>query len=160
MPKMGVPAASIEGSQPLDEGMYKLRLIAISCKKSTKGDSTNMKFEYEIQGQQQKDGKSFKTNIFISEKAGWIQNDAVHALGLTMEEQPGGALAIPGDFVGPDAEPEKWQYKGPLLGRDCEAFLVNDGRYNNIKYFVCHVPNCAQRFPKVSHTKDLTFKKK
>jgi hypothetical protein len=163
MPKMGVPAQSIESSSALDEGMYKLRLTSINCKFTEKKDSVNMRWEYEILGHQTKDGKAYKTSMFISQKAGWIQNDATHALGLTMEEQPDKSLTIPGEFTGPDAEPEKWQYRGPLLGRECQAYLVretsNGREYNNIKYYVCAVPNCAQRFPKVAHTKDYTRKK-
>jgi hypothetical protein len=163
MNKMAVSSTSIEQSPALDEGMYKLRLVTISCSKSKDGKSTNMKFEYEVQGHQLPDGKPYRTNMFISEKAGWIQNDAVHALGLTMEEEKDGTLSIPGAFDGPAGEPDKWQYKGPLAGRECDAYLVRDnssGReYNNIKYFICKLANCAQRFPKIAHTKDYGRKK-
>lgn len=164
--KMSMPASAIDAtSYAVDEGVQTLKLTGIDSKFSKDRGSINWTFNFEIYGHQKKDGSAVTLKNWVNSKAGWVQNDLCHALGIPMEAQPDGSIALPGDFNGPQDEPEKWQYRGPLVGRTCKAYLVKETsskgtEVNNIKYFICGIQDCATRFPKIQHSKDLTRKQK
>ena len=53
---------------------------------------------------------------------------------------------MPGDFVGPDDDPEKWQYVGPLNGCVAKAILktktYNGKDSSGVDQWLCQVSGC------------------
>lgn len=173
--KMSMPSASIE-STPIDipNGLADLKLTNIGATKQKNvvkynpGDPVNYVFYFEIAGivkesgavepLTKEDGSAITIRMYVSSKAPWIQNDICHGLGLPMEDD-GTSVSIPGEFDGPADKPEDWQYRGPLVGRVMRANLEKQDKYSNVKTIVCAISDCATRFPKVQHSKDLLKKK-
>ncbi len=170
MPKLNFSKSKIESTyKVLDEGLYKLRLLGFNPKPSKAGDSTNLNPIMEAVSMAdgspcptKDDGKNIPVFYNLNTKADWAANDFVHCFGLPMEEtgekdEHGDPLmTIPGNWGTGD----KWEYKGPLIGRTGIVYLIKDTyngkEQNKIKYFVCAVDQCEQRFPKVRHSTDLT----
>ena len=172
MPKVTFSQEKIETQyKNPDSGLYQLKLLGFKPAKSKNGDSINFNPVLELVGTTDgsavpKDDKggNLQSQYWagVNSKADGIVNDFCHGFGLPMEGPPT-ALEIPGIFDGPADDPSKWQYKGPLVGRVCTAYL-EVGQYNGkpnvkVKYYTCAIPDCATRFPKVRHSTDLNRQK-
>lgn len=163
---------SIERTRKIvDEGLYYVTLTGFAAKVSSKGDSINynpiMELSFLADGVTpapfKDDGKPIPVFYNGNSKAEWALNDMVHGFGLPMETitvDGTTGLSLPGIWV-PEAEEDisKCEYKGPLVGRKAQVYLVketyNGTEQNKIKYFVCAVPNCAQKFPRIKHSTNL-----
>lgn len=100
--------------------------------------------------------------IDISQKAGWIQQDFVHSLGLEMEIDTATKQAsFPGEIEtnGAPTDPTKWTYKGPMEGRTGKVELKESSYLGKpqikVKAFFCAVPGCSTKTPPVKHSTDL-----
>lgn len=157
MPKMSVSAEQIKAPEPVPDNIYELRLEGFKPKFSSKKTNVNLNPQLKIATGQ----FAGKTPLFenLNSDAGWVINDFCHAFGIPMVKNASGGFDIPGEFVGPDAEPEKWQYRGPLLGKVGKASVVittYEGKpQNKVKSWICAVPNCNTQFPDIRHSNDL-----
>jgi hypothetical protein len=163
--KMNFNKEEVEGLKPVSPGIYNLLLIGFKPKKSKAGDSVNLNAQAKIIGNSEFENRmvfaSLNTKI-----PGFIQ-DFVHSFGIEMEDQNGENPGIPGIFDGDvakfnEADPTTWAYRGPLTGQVAQWELgLRDYEGNptqDIAKFICKVPQCAQRFPKVRHSKDMRKK--
>lgn len=147
MPKVTVPKDSLEGIQPLPPGIYVVRHDGFKPTLSKNKDSVNLNPQLIIVNHPTLNDRRVFDNL--NSKAGWIHQDHVHAFGLTME-MSGDEASIPGDFIGPDDDPSKWNYQGPLRGRtgQVEVAMTDNqkgGQRSAIKRYVCAVPNCKEK---------------
>ena len=168
MAKLVFKSEEIERSRKVvDEGLYWVTLVGFKPAASKAGDSVNFNPIMELTALDDgsaaptlDNGKPVPVFSNLNSKGAWVINDFCHGFGLPMEDDGHGGLSIPGIWV-PEAEQDiaKCEYKGPLIGRKAKVFL-SKGEYNNqpqnkIKYFVCAVANCAQKFPKIKHSDNL-----
>jgi hypothetical protein len=160
--------------QVAEEGMYTLALRGFTPKPIIPKDGTDvspgvnynpiLEILSKVDGSPaptRTDGKPLR--VFFSAPTTWqgAVEDFCHAFGLPLEDDGNGNVGLPGIWD-PQEEQDvtKCTYRGPLLdGRTAQAFLVkttyNGQEKNEIKYFVCKVPNCAQKFPKLIHVKSF-----
>src|SRR5208283_579907 len=97
----------------------------------------------------------------MSTKFATAINDIVHGFGFALEADG----ELPGQWIPDPADPEnvqKYQYKGPLLGKTMEAELAitsYDGKdKNEIRQVRCAVAGCAQKYPDIRHSTSLIKK--
>jgi len=168
MAKLVFKSTSIERNRKVvDEGNYWVTLTGFAPKMSKAGDSINFNPIMELTSLEdgspaptKDDGKAIPIFSNLNSKGEWVINDFCHGFGIPMEEDGQGGISIPGIWV-PEAEQDisKCEYKGPLIGRKALVHLVKDTyqgtEQNKIKYYVCAVPGCAQKFPKIKHSTDL-----
>ena len=173
MPKLVFSKDKIESTYKIvDEGLYTVEITGFKPKKSKSSDSVNLNPQMEIvalgdgsPAPKKEDGKNIPVFYNLNTSADFAMNDFCHCFGLPMEDCGGGNMTIPGTFDGPDGveNADKWVYKGPLLHRKGVVMLVKDtynGKENNkVKYFVCAIKDCHQKYPKVKHSTDLTKSK-
>jgi hypothetical protein len=160
----------------VDEGMYKLTLTGFNPKPIKPKDGSNISpgvnYNPTLEITARVDGKPIPVRddgkplqVFFSGPTTWeaAVNDFCHAFGLPLDDDGQGNSGLPGVWY-PENEPDvtKCSYKGPLLSsghNTCEAYLIKttyDGQpKNEIKFFVCAVPNCVQKFPKMTHLKSF-----
>lgn len=164
MGKLGVDPEKLKVKIVSQSNIYELKFIGFYPKRNAKGDSVNLGAVFEIIGDtsnpQNNGARVFFNGSLKFEQA--IQ-DMVHAFGLTMEADG----SIPGEWVGnddPSSDPSTWKYNGPLSGHVIRAEIEPgdyDGRpQNQLKRFVCSVPNCVTRFPDIVHSQNLNKGKK
>lgn len=147
MPKMTVSKESLKGSPPCPPGIYEFRCDGFSPKKSKNGQSVNLNPKMVVINHPTLNDRRLFENL--NSNAGWIQLDFVHSLGIPMADY-GAEAGIPGDFIGPDDDPEKWTYAGPVSGRvgKLEYAETDNGRGGTkmaIKRFFCTVPGCTEK---------------
>lgn len=167
--KMGFDSAALKGPEPLPSGIYEVRLEGFAPKlskaKEGKSPSVNLNGIVVVVGNPEYDGR--KVFAGLNEQIpGWIQ-DFVHSFGLEMEDQLGDAPAVPGIFDADPTtfkadDPSTWKYAGPLLGRTAKWELgvrtYQGKEQQDIRQFICSVPNCASLFPSIKHAKDMGSK--
>lgn len=167
MHQMDFSTEQLEGIQPVPNGIYRLRLIGFEPKASKAGDSINLNPIFQFIDPEYSERPSLRYSFTGNTKIPSFLQDLVHATGLEMEED-GDKSRIPGFWDGDkqkyDAkDPSTYVYSGPLLNQELQAEVVQDeyqGRVNNkIRKFICAVPNCAERFPKIRHAEDMNRKK-
>lgn len=154
MPKLTASKDEIRGQPLLPEGLYTVRMDGFKPRLSKNKDSVNLQPQMVIVNHSDYNDRHIFDNL--NSKAKWIWADFCHAFGVPLGETPTGDVEFPGDFVGPDEDPEKWQYQGPLLGQIGQVYVIqadnNAGGINNrIKFYVCKVPGCS-----LKHSKDLS----
>lgn len=148
-------------------GIYEFKLAGFKPKWSKNKDSINFNAILEIINNPEYDG----TKIFegCNSKAGFIQVEVVHALGLLMQDLGNGNYVMPGVWDGKpetfkEDDPTSWVYEGPLVGRTgkfevaVEPYLGNDT--NKVRQYFCALSDveCALQFGKDKHKKDLLAK--
>lgn len=146
MPRISFSKEELVGNV-YPEGLYELRLEGFEPEKSKKGDSVNLNPVLKIVNHPTLNGKRVFDNLNSS--ASWIVESFVHAFGLPLTPNPNGGGDMPGDFVGPDDDPEKWQYQGPLSGQVAKAFLkvtTYNGKENTkVDQWFCNVSGCQTK---------------
>lgn len=151
----------LKGFEPVPAGVYQVRFVEFKPKASKAGTSNNLNAwvvilnhpEWQVE-------RKLVANLNDSIPA-FIQ-DFVHSFGLEMHDQNGDNPSIPGNWDGDEAKPETWKYQGPLVNKTAE-WEIGMGEYNGkptnvIRKFICKVPNCAQKFPKIQHAADMAKK--
>lgn len=169
--QMKVSAAALEGKDVLPAGLYKVRLVSFSPKFSKpkpgfEGQPTSLNLNAKMEVI---DNPAVLANgpryIYegLNDAAAWIKQDFSHAFGLPMDTDNGVDFWLPGDWDGEQGKAETYIYRGPLTGQVAEIELAVDsymGKANNkVSRYICRVKDCAQKFPKVSHSMDLLKKK-
>jgi len=126
------------------DGLYELRLESFEPEFSKAKTSINLNPVLKIVNHATLNGKRVFDNLNSS--ASWIVESFCHAFGLPLTPNPNGGGDMPGDFVGPDDDPEKWQYVGPLNGAVAKAILktktYNGKDSSAVDQWLCQVPNC------------------
>lgn len=170
MPKMGVNPEQTVAPKPVPVGMYELRLKGIIAKlsKSKKG------FNYEgyleiVNNTPENNGKFAMARMYNGFKQAMISNDFCHSLGFPLEVDgsfPGDWKLKPENESKPEDDMSRFdgaQYNGPLLGKVLKAELTIENfegiDRNEIKQYVCKLPDCAQRFTEIKHLTDVRGKK-
>ena len=170
--KMGVSAEQLEGIQPVSSGIYEVLFLTFNPKLSkeanqiTGNHSINLNAKVKILGHPE-----FETDRFLfaplNEGARRIWNDFVHSFGLEMDDQLGPEPSIPGIFdadptIFRQDDPTTWRYAGPLTSKVAQ-WEVSVGEWKgkpsqDLRQFICSVPDCATKFPKITHSKDMKRK--
>lgn len=172
--KMKFDQEKLEGLQPVPAGIYKVLFLEFkpkhskSVNKVTGAKSINLNAYVKIL-----DHPEFETErkvvASLNEGVPSFIQDFVHSFGMEMEDQLGAEPSIPGTF---DADknkfkaddPTTWVYSGPLTNKTAQWELgikdYNGKPTQTIKRFICSVPNCATRFPKVRHSQDMAKNEK
>lgn len=163
--KMGVDPEAVKATVPQPAGWYKLKLIGFKPKRGTKdpnGINYNGQFEIVNPAIAKASQGADRCYATMSIKMPKHINDIVHGLGFTLEADG----ELPGQWVPDPAKPddvEKFQYKGPLLGKMMEAELAittfNNNERNEIRQVRCAVQACATKFPDIKHQTDMIGKK-
>ena len=170
--QVGVTKASLTGPPPVPTGLYKLRVVRFRPKIAKSGNSMNYNLEAEVvEHSEALDGR--KVFHPLNTSFGIAIWDFVHACGLEMDVQtvPVDGVdgeeeeiyTLPGIFEGasdhPD-DPEQWgDYKGPLTNRVFAADVVetsyNGKPKNEVRAFLCALPDCAEKHPGMKHSTNL-----
>lgn len=139
MAKITFSKESLAGVPPVPDGVYDLRLEGFEPSLSKSKDSVNLNPILTVVNHPTENGK--RVFINLNTKAGWIIESFCHCFGLPLVDDGSGNMTIPGDFQGPDDDPEKWQYVGPLTGLVGKAFVkatTFNGKTNNkVDQFMC-----------------------
>ena len=154
MPKLTASKDEIKGLPPMAEGLVTVRLDGFKPKLSNKKDSVNLTPQLKvINHPEYNDRQVFE---YLNTKAKFMWKEFCHAFGVPLVEDPSGEFEFPGNFNGPEDDPEKWEYSGPLQGQQAQLYIVqepgkdkngnpNGTTRNAIKYYVCKVPGCTER---------------
>jgi hypothetical protein len=148
MPKLTASKEEIKGAPPMKEGMVTVRLDGFKPKFSKDRGSVNLNPDMRVINHAEYNDRPVFENL--NTKGKWVWKDFCHAFGVPLLETPGGDVEFPGDFDGPEDNPEAWQYRGPLLGQQAQVYLVQadntkGGIATKIKFYVCKVPGCAEK---------------
>jgi hypothetical protein len=148
MPKLTANKDDIKGMPLLPEGMYTVRLDGFEPKKSKGGGSILLGPVMKVINDPTFNDQRVFDNINTGGKFVWV--DFCHCFGVPLVEDASGNVEWPGDFAGPDDDPTKWQYTGPLLGQVGQVYVVQseyNGKPNNkVKFFVCKIgPTCTHK---------------
>jgi hypothetical protein len=145
MAKITVQRDQLQGFKAVPAGVYEVRLDGFEPQFSKKKDSVNLRPKLTIINNQDNNDQRLFDNL---NTGCWYLHDFVHAFGLEMEDK-GDQVSIPGDFQGPDEDPTKWTYVGPLVGRIAKVRTIV-GEYQNkpqtyIDQWYCAVPACQEK---------------
>ena len=147
MLKLTASKEEIKGLPAMTEGMVTLRLDGFEPKLSSKKTSVNLNPIMKVINHAEYNDRRVFENLNTLGK--WVWPDFCHAFGIAMVEA-NGDFEFPGDWDGPESEPDKWQYKGPLLGQQAQVYVVQvddtkGGVRNAIKYYICKVQGCSSK---------------
>jgi hypothetical protein len=153
MPKLTASKEEIKGMPPMVEGMVTVRLDGFDPKLSKDKGSVNLNPKMKVINHAEYNDRNVFENL--NTKGKWVWKDFCHAFGVPLVDTPNGDAEFPGDFDGPEDDPTKWQYRGPLLGQQAQVYLVQadntkGGIANKVKYYVCKVSGCVEK-----HTDNL-----
>jgi hypothetical protein len=162
--KMGVSKDQLEGFKPVPNGVYQIRLEGFDPQKSQKGDSVNLNPIMKIVNHPQYSGQRIFWNC--NTKAAFLWPDFAHAFGLDIVMEgdevclPGGSQAWTAKPGTDENDPKNWIYRGLLLGKVGKVEVVEEHKQgqkprNNIKMFICAIPDCATKNPNVSHVPNM-----
>jgi len=170
--KMGYSQEKLEGMQPVPDGQYKVMFVefkpqhAKTVNQVTGKKSINLNAKVKILRHPEFEQERYLIASLNEGVPSFIQ-DFVHSFGLEMEDQLGDNPNIPGVFDADKAkfkedDPSTWVYTGPLTARTA-IWEVGLGDYNGrpvntLKRFICSVPDCATKFPKIRHAQDMAKK--
>src|ERR1700681_1650134 len=122
MPRLTASKEEVKGLPIMNEGMVTFRLNGFKPKFSKDRGSVNLNPQMKVINHPEYNDRTVFDNL--NTKAKWIWKDFFHAFGVPIKETPDGGIEFPGDFAGPDDNPEAWQYSGPLLGQTCQAYII------------------------------------
>lgn len=165
MAKLGVSKESLTQKR-MTAGVYEVQFVGFSPKKSQKG-TTLLAPEMKILGNADFNGKVVYDKYKLPLNSGWAVQDFVHAFGLELD--PEGNIPGEWDFgvtgnEDPLADPTKWKYRGPLVGKVAKVEFVEveyeDKNKNKkmgiqIKQYICSVPNCVAKNPTIKHSTSI-----
>jgi len=148
MPKLTASKEEVKGLPPMQEGLITVRLDSFTPKLSSKKDSVNLNPVMKVINHAEYNDRLVFENL--NTKGKWVWKDFCHAFGVPLVEGNNGDVEFPGDFDGPEDDPTKWQYRGPLVGQQAQIYLVQadntkGGIANKIKYYICKVAGCTEK---------------
>jgi hypothetical protein len=115
MPKLKASQEDIKGEPPVPPGIYTVMLKGFKPKFSKKRDSVNLNPQIEVVNHA--DFNNRKLFDSLNTKAKWTWPPFFACFGVAVTPDANGDVEFPGDFNGPDNDPEKWSYVGPLQGQ-------------------------------------------
>jgi len=154
---MNFSKESIEGPAPAPDGWYQLIFKGFKPAHAKDKQSINLNPQLEIVNHNTEDGKKVWDNGSTNgDYAQSIVLALVHATG--QPEVPSangdGGWELPGILDGMDQypdNPEKWDYKGPMLNQVIEVELYvdeyNGRKSNKIAQYKCAIPGCQVKHP-------------
>jgi hypothetical protein len=168
--KMSFDTEKLNRPEPVPQNIYKLRLTGFAPKTSKDKESVNFNPQFTFIAPGEKyDGKVLKYAFNANTKTPSTIQDMVHAVGELMEtdpDNPEAPASMPGiwdaDLVKfkPD-DPSTWVYQGPLMNKELQAELYiseyNGQKNNKVLRFLCAIPDCEIKFPKIEHSKNLNW---
>lgn len=113
MAKIGFSKEQLEGNV-LPDGLYEVRLEGFEPAFSKKRDSVNLNPILKVVNHPTLNNKRIFDNL--NSGASWIVEAFCHTFGQALIPNANGGGDIPGEFMGPDDDPDSWQYVGPLTG--------------------------------------------
>jgi hypothetical protein len=148
MPKMVASKEDLQGQPAIPEGLYDVQLRGFKPAKSKDGKSTNLNPDIRVINHPTLNDR----RIFVSmnTNAVWLWTEICHCFGCPLEEDTAsGEFSIPGSFDGPETDPAKWVYTGPLLQQQGKLYAIQreyKGRIqNDVKQYVCRVAGCQEK---------------
>jgi len=154
---MSFSQEKLEGFKPVPSGVYRVRLVEFKPKMAKSGNSVNLNANAVIIGHPEWE-KERKVIANLNTSIENFIQDFSHSFGLPMEVQPDGKLSLPGSWDGDESKPETWKYNGPLINKEAEWELgppAEGFSFNTIRKFICRIPDCAQKYPKIQHANDM-----
>ena len=159
--KMGVDPEAIKAPKPAPAGWYDIKLTGFKPNRSKDKQSINFNAQMEIVNNTA-DNNGKKVYMGLNTKFARAHADFAHGFGFPL--QPDGSL--PGYWVPDTKDPEnvdKYQYKGPLLGKIMNAELqvtsYQGNERNEVNQIKCKIDQCATKFPDIRHmTKMISSK--
>lgn len=152
MAKITVPKKQLEPPAKLPGGVYEIMCKGFKPQWTkgtdpTKSKSINLCPQLNVINNSNGEFNGKPVYDWLNQNAGWIINDFCHAFGLEMVDK-GDSVDIPGEFVGPDGDPTKWTYNGPLTNATGNVELVEidsnkGGKLTVVKRYICKVPGCT-----------------
>lgn len=152
MTKITINKSDLEGKKNPGPGIYHFRLDGFDPKfakeKPGQERSVNLRPKLVIINHGSLNGESIMTYTNTSYPPELF--DLCHALGVKYENEEADNPSMPGEFQGPDDDPTKWQYIGPLAGQTGQLEVAEavgkDGKTRSqIKKFFCRVQGCTAR---------------
>jgi len=148
VPKLTASKEEVKGLPPMGEGLITVRLDSFTPKLSAKKDSVNLNPVMKVINHAEYNDRVVFENL--NTKGKWVWKDFCHAFGVPLVEGSNGDVEFPGNFDGPEDDPTKWQYRGPLIGQQAQVYLIQadntkGGIANKIKYYVCKVAGCVEK---------------
>ena len=149
MPKITFSKESLEPKPPIPDGLYEVRLEGFEPKYSKDRTSINLNPVLKIINHPTETGRRVFDNLNSS--AAWIIEGFTNAFGLELVSDGSGGFNIPGDFNGPEDNPEQWSYTGPLTGCVAKVFLkrvtYNGKESSKIDQWFNAVPGSTKKSP-------------
>ena len=149
MPRISFSKESLESKPAAEDGLYEIRLEGFEPKFSKDKNSVNLNPVMKVVNHQKENGRRIYDNLNTG--APWIIKAFTHAFGLDLVTDGAGGMTLPGDFNGPENDPSKWQYSGPLTGCVAKVMLkqtVYNGRTNSkVDQWMCQAPACSEKHP-------------
>lgn len=147
MLKLKASSEEIKGLPPMTEGLVTVRLDGFKPAYSKDKGSVNLQPQMAIINHAEYNDRRVFENL--NTKGKWVWKDFCHAFGVAMPEV-NGDFEFPGDWDGPEDDPTKWQYRGPLIGQQAQIYVIQGdngkgGINNKIKYYVCKIPGCTEK---------------
>lgn len=148
MPKLTASKEEIKGLPLMNEGMLTVRLDGFKPQLSKKKDSVNLNPVMKVINHAEYNDRNVFENL--NTKGKWVWTDFCHAFGVPLVTTPTGDAEFPGDFDGPEDDPTKWEYRGPLIGQQAQLYIIQGdngqgGVNNKVKYYVCKVAGCVEK---------------
>jgi len=151
--KMGVDPEQVKAPKPVQGGWYDLKLVGFKPKMSKDKGSLNLNANLVVVNAKAEENDT-KVYMGLNSKFARAWADFAHGFGFPLN--PDGTL--PGDFIPDDKDKEnveKYQYKGPLLGKILHAELIvstyQGNERNEVNQIRCKVDGCATKFPDIKH---------
>ncbi len=155
MPRLTASKEEVKGQSPMPEGLVTIRLDSFEPKFSKDKGSINLNPTLKIINHAEHNDRRVFENL--NTKAKWVWKDFCHAFGVPLIIDASGDVEFPGNFdcsnhgeACDGSDPTNWQYRGPLVGQQAQAYLIQSddtkgGIRNAIKYYVCRVSGCTEK---------------
>ena len=170
--KMAFAQNKLEGMQPVQDGQYKVLFIDFkpahskNANQVTGKHSINLNAKVKILEHPEFEQERFLIASLNEGVPSFIQ-DFVHSFGIEMDEQLEDNPSIPGTFDADKAKFKKddqstWVYAGPLTAKtaiwEVTTSDYNGRPVNQLRRFICSVPDCGTKYPKIWHSQDMNKK--
>ncbi len=166
MTKLGVSKESLTQKHMVN-GIYEVQFVGFQPKLSSK-NSVLLRPEMKIIGNADFNGKAVYDKYSLPLNSGWAVQDYVHCFGLELDADGN----IPGEWdfnaaagADPMADPSKWKYRGPLVGKVGKVSII-EAEYTDksgakkmgiqINQYICGVPNCPAKNQTIRHATSIS----
>lgn len=112
--KIKASKEDIKGTPPMPAGIYTVQLKGFKPALDGKGTGVNLNPQLEVVNHPEYNNRPVFESL--NTKAKWRWKAFFGCFGIILQEDANGDFEIPGDFTGPENDPSKWQYTGPLTG--------------------------------------------